>query len=72
MSVRTVTKVNAELKAAGLILMERHYNKLRKGHESSTYTLCALGVPRSGNRCTTPREKERRDNLPTFKGNSTL
>jgi hypothetical protein len=37
--VRTLTVANAELAAAGLILIERHFDAARKQHDVSTYSV---------------------------------
>jgi hypothetical protein len=71
-SVRTVMAANAELAAAGLILIERHFDAERKRHDVSTYTLCSLRPSGSGNICLTPQANDRVPDLPTLKVNSTL
>jgi hypothetical protein len=45
--VRTVTEANAELAAAGLILIERHFDAARKQHDAvlSGYPLMTCGMP---------------------------
>ena len=67
-----MTTANAELEAAGLIVIERHFDAERKRHDVSTYTLCSLRTTGSGNICTTPQANDRVPNLPTLKANSTL
>jgi hypothetical protein len=71
-SIRTVMAANAELAAAGLILIERHFDAERKRHDVSTYILCSLRPPGSGNICLTPQANDRSLHLPTLKANSTL
>jgi hypothetical protein len=69
-SVRTVTAANAELAAAGLIVIERHFDPERKQHDVSTYTLCTVRPKRSGNARLTPGEKQTIADSPTIKRNS--
>jgi hypothetical protein len=71
-SVRTVTAANAELAAAGLILIKRNYDAERKEHEISTYTLCSFRRPGSGNSSITPPAENRLDVSPPIIGNATL
>jgi hypothetical protein len=66
-SVRTVTDANAELEAAGLILIERHFDQERKQHDVSTYTLCSLRPPRSGKVCLSPPANRAVDDSPALK-----
>jgi hypothetical protein len=46
-SVRTVTEANAELAAAGLIRIERHFDAARKQHDAvlSGHPLMTCGMP---------------------------
>jgi hypothetical protein len=71
-SVRTVTEANAELAAAGVITIERHFDGQRKQYDVSTYTLCTFRTVESGKSRMTPQANQMADNSPNNKENSTL
>ncbi|MHC1767678.1 MAG: hypothetical protein AB9869_25940 [Verrucomicrobiia bacterium] len=70
-SVRTLTEANAELEAAGLILIEHHFDSERKRHHPSTYTLCGFRRKGSGKVCPTPQAEHAADNQPAIKEHDT-